>query len=133
MKMRKIAIISMLVWGLSCALPVKGAEKETLDVFTLKAIPAGTYEVQLDYEGKQETLRLSITNNRATTLKASTSKLSDLSGDFELIGNGVFLGRLKSNAGGKSQWWLFRPDGSAVVKENPDRGEKQTAKPVLNR
>jgi hypothetical protein len=29
-----------------------------------------------------------------------------------------------------SQYWLFRNDGTAVVKEVPDRGEKQTAIPV---
>jgi hypothetical protein len=29
-----------------------------------------------------------------------------------------------------SQFWVFRSDGSAAVKEVPDRGERQTAIPV---
>jgi hypothetical protein len=71
---------------------------------------------------------LSIKNNRATFVKPSSSKFNGLSGEFELIGNGVFLARLASKAGGASQWWIFQPDGSARIKEIPDRGEKQTAK-----
>ena len=28
-----------------------------------------------------------------------------------------------------TQYWVFRPDGIADIKEIPDRGEKQTAVP----
>jgi len=31
-----------------------------------------------------------------------------------------------------SQFWLFQKDGTAVVKEVPDRGEKQIAVPVAD-
>jgi hypothetical protein len=128
--MKNSLIISMLVWGLCCAVFPDGdaAEKASLDVLKMQEIPAGSYDVQLQSEGKNETVKLSIKNNRAVFVQASSSKLEGLSGGFELIGNGVFLARLACKAGGASQWWIFHPDGSATVKEIPDRGEKQTAK-----
>jgi hypothetical protein len=105
-----------------------GPKQATLAVLARQEIPAGFYEVQLQYEGRNETVKLSIKGNRAAFVKASSNKLEGLSGGFELIGNGVYLARLACKGGGASQWWIFRPDGSATVKEIPDRGEKQIAK-----
>jgi len=132
--MKSLLMVSMLVWGLCYTGPSEAdaAEKQSLDVLKMQEIPAGFYDVQLQYEGKNETARLSIKENRATFAKSSSSKLEGLSGEFELIGNGVFLARLASKAGGKSQWWIFQPDGSATVREIPDRGEKQAAKRATN-
>jgi len=128
--MKNLLIIATLLWSLYCTgfSRADAAEKATLDVLKMQEIPAGSYDVQLQYEGKNETVKLSIKNNRATFVKSSSSKLEGLSGGFELIGNGVFFARLSCKAGGASQWWVFHPDGSATVKEIPDRGEKQTAK-----
>jgi len=133
--MKSVVVISMLVWGLCYAGSPQSnaAEKPSLDVLKMKEIPAGSYDVQLQYEGKDQTVKLSIKNNRATFVKSSSSKLEGLSGEFELIGNGVFFARLACKAGGASQWWIFHSDGSATVKEIPDRGEKQTAKPTSER
>jgi hypothetical protein len=130
--MKKLLSIAIL----ACSLCYPGspdaeaAEKQSLDVLNMKEMPAGQYDVQLQHEGKDETVKLSIKNNRATPVKSSSSKLEGLSGEFSLIGNGVFLARLECKAGWKSQWWIFRPDGTATVKEIPDRGEKQIAKPT---
>jgi hypothetical protein len=128
--MKRLLVISMLITGLCYVVSpeMDAAEKPTLDVLKMREIPAASYDVQLQYEGKNETVKLSIKNNRATFVKSSSSKLEGLSGEFELIGNGVFFARLSSKAGAASQWWIFHPDGSATVKEIPDRGEKQTAK-----
>jgi hypothetical protein len=124
----------MLIWGPCCMgfSEADAAEKPSLDVLRMQEIPTGFYDVQLRYEGKNETAKLSIKENHATFVKSSYTKLEGLSGEFELIGNGVFLARLASKAGGKSQWWIFHPDGSATVREIPDRGEKQTAKRTTN-
>jgi len=60
--------------------------------------------------------------------KCASSVAPIASGGFELLGNGVFVARLSSKTGNMTQLWLFQPDGTARVKENPDRGEKQVAK-----
>lgn len=101
---------------------------ESLDVLKMREIPSGSYDVHLQYEGKDATVKLNINENRAEFVKSSLSKLEGLSGNFELLGNGVFLARLSCKAGGATQVWVFKPDGTAAVKEIPDRGEKQFAK-----
>lgn len=128
--MKRLLAISLLVSGLCCAASpdTNAADKPGLDVLKMQEIPAGSYDVQLQDGGKDETVRLSIKNNRATFVKSSTRKFDGLAGEFELIGNGVYLARLTCRGGGASQWWIFHPDGSATIKEIPDRGEKQTAK-----
>jgi hypothetical protein len=128
--MKRLLAISMLISGLCCAVSphASAADNPSLDVLKMHEIPAGSYDVQLQSEGKNETVKLSIKNNRATFVRSSSNIFDGLSGEFELIGNGVFLARLARKAGGASQWWIFHPDGSATVKEIPDRGEKQTAK-----
>lgn len=132
--MKSLILATILVSGLfySQCSKAGAAELQNLDVLKMQEIPAGSYNVQLQYEGKTETAKLSIKENRATFVNSSSSRLEGLSGEFELIGNGVFLARLASKAGGKSQWWIFQPDGSATVKEIPDRGEKQTARRETN-
>jgi hypothetical protein len=106
------------------------ASEATLDVLKMKDIPEGQYLVQMELEGKSESVTVVIRRNRAAFVKASSSKLDGLSGGFELIGNGVYLARLSGGKHAASQWWLFQPDGTAIVKEIPDRGEKQIARPV---
>jgi hypothetical protein len=95
----------------------------------MEEIPPGLYDVQLQFQGKNETVQLSIKDNRAAFVKSSSRQLEGLAGEFELIGNGVFLARLACRGGAASQWWIFHPDGSATVKEIPDRGERQIARP----
>lgn len=106
------------------------ASETKLDVLNMKEIPEGLYAVQMELEGKPETVTVVIRRNRAGFVKASHQKLEGLSGGFELIGNGVYLARLSGSKHAASQWWLFHPDGTATVKEIPDRGEKQVARPI---
>ena len=121
------------VWGAAGSMAPSALAEEgpKIDVLNIQEVPAGIYEVEFDEgEGKRATVRVSVKGNAATFLKSSLPKFNGLSGTFELIGNGVFLAKLKCAAGYTSQMWIFRPDGSAVVKEIPDRGEEQTARPV---
>jgi hypothetical protein len=128
MKIR-IIILALLAILFCAGFPIQPrAAEKTLDVFSMTEIPAGTYDVQLENAGKKETIKLAIKNNEAKFVKSTSPKFEGLSGGFELIGNGVFVARLSCKDGNMTQLWLFQPDGTAKVKENPDRGEKQVAK-----
>lgn len=127
--MRTIRLFFIIVVTLGASLFVQSvAGAESLDVLKMSEIPPGSYEVQLQYEGTPATVKLNIEGNRAEFVKSSLSELEGLSGNFELLGNGVFVARLSCKAGGASQFWVFKSDGTAAVKEIPDRGEKQFAK-----
>lgn len=104
--------------------------KDSLDVLKMKDVPEGEYEVQLQLSGRNHTVTLAIKNNRADFVKATNNKLDGLSGELELIGNGVFMARLAGDNHRATQYWIFQSDGTAAIKEIPDRGEKQTAKPA---
>jgi len=77
---------------------------------------------------RRETVKLAVKGDRAMFVESTSGKFEGLAGSFELIGNGVFVARLSCRGGNMTQLWLFQPDGTAKVKESPDRGEKQIAK-----
>jgi len=133
--MKKSLIISVMVLAviLCSAVQTTAAEspgKDNLDVLKMKDVPEGEYEVQLQLSGRNHTVTLAIKNNQAAFVKTTDRKLDGLSGELELIGNGVFMTRLAGDNHRATQFWIFQPDGTAAVKEIPDRGEKQTAKPT---
>jgi hypothetical protein len=105
-------------------------EKTSLDIFKMTSIPKGQYEVNLQLQGKDHQLTVQVDEQRIRTLKTTNPALQGLEGPFELIGNGVFLVRLKNPNMAASQFWLFQPDGTAIIKEIPDRGEQQKAVPA---
>ena len=121
---------SLIVFGSSLVQSAETAEKPKLDVLKMSEIPTGFYDVQLQFAGENQTVRLAIKGNRAAFVKADVGKLDEVSGKFEFIGNGVFMAQLAGRNHRATQWWIFHPDGTASIKEMPDRGEKQTAKPV---
>src|SRR4051794_40770710 len=109
--MKLSLFISMLVWFVCCAMPATEAAdapgKASLDVLKMQEIPTGFYELELQLEGAAQTAKLVIKNNRAAFVKTSSGKLEGLSGQFEFIGNGVFLARLAGKDYRASQWWIF--------------------------
>ena len=121
-------VILAIIFSTLVARPAEPAKSAKLDVVALEEVPAGSYELQLQHEGEAATVRITIENNRADFVESTSSKLDGLSGTFEPIGNGVFLARLRCRNGAASQFWIFKPDGTAAIKEIPDRHEKQTAK-----
>jgi hypothetical protein len=130
--MKKSLRIYVIFWAaiLFSAVPITAAESprgESLDVLKMKVIPEGVYDVQLQLSGRNQTVTLEIKNNQAEFGGATGSKLLGLRGEFDFIGNGVFLARLAGDNHRATQYWIFHPDGTASVKEIPDRGEKQTA------
>jgi len=127
-------ILAVAGGAIVCALALLRAAdlsgKLQLDVLEMQRIPQGVYEVQLQLERHDYTVRLGIKDNRAVFVRSSADKFDGFAGEFELIGNGVFLARMAGENHRATQWWIFHPDGTASVKEVPDRGEKQVAKLV---
>ena len=81
-------------------------------------------------EGQERLLNIRVKDNTARCVNSSDPRLKGLQGRFELVGNGVFVIFFRNENHRATQYWLFRQDGSAAVKEVPDRGERQKAGPV---
>lgn len=103
-----------------------------LDVSELTAVPDGNYLVTLESNGKQERLNVKVQGNKARCVNASDASLKNMTGEFRLHPqqNGIFVISFRSPRGTMTQIWIFRPDGAAAIRENPDRGEQQSAVPV---
>ena len=99
-------------------------------VLEMRSVPDGHFLVNLQSGGRDHLVNLEVKDNAAKCVKSNDAQLKGLQGQFQLIGNGVFVIFFQNENHRASQYWLFRSDGSAVVKEVPDRGEKQTAIPV---
>jgi hypothetical protein len=108
---------------------VRGSEAKVLE---MKSIPDGHFLVNLQWEGQDCLVNIEVKKNDAKCVNSNDARLKGLQGKFQLIGNGVFLIFFQNENHRASQYWLFRNDGSALVKEVPDRGEKQTAIPVTS-
>jgi hypothetical protein len=104
------------------------AADETLDVLNMTQIPYGTYDVQLEGAGKKEIVKIAIKGDRVRFVKSTSPRFEGLSGSFELLGNGVFVAHFPTEAKMPRNYGSFGPDGTARVKESPDRGAKQIAK-----
>ena len=103
-----------------------------LDVLKMKSVPDGHFLVNLRLEGKERFANILVKDDAARCVNSDDARLRDARGEFQLIGNGVFLVFFQSDRHRASQFWLFQKDGTAVVKEVPDRGEKQIAVPVAD-
>ena len=99
-------------------------------VLEMKSVPDGHFLVNLQGEGKTRLVNIEVRDNAAKCVNSNDPQLKGLEGKFQLIGNGVFVIFFQNENHRASQYWLFRNDGTAVVKEVPDRGEKQSAVPV---
>lgn len=104
---------------------------QMLSVSSLKTVPDGNYLVTLELEGKTQLLNLSIQGNKAKCVNSSEVKLKTIQGQLHYQADGIFLARLQGGAFRASQIWIFRADGSASIREVPDRGEQQSAVPVI--
>lgn len=116
--------------ALTCSQAAEPPGKHTLDVLAMKAVPEGHYRVALEWSGKKQTVNIKVANNQGEFVRSSDPDLKGMKGGFQILGNGVFLASFANQMGRASQFWIFQPDGSATIKEIPDRGEKQTATPV---
>lgn len=108
------------------------ANQPRLDVIGLKSVPDGNFLVNLQLNDQEHRLNFKVTENQARCVNSTTERFKGLEGKFQSIGNGVFLVFFQNENHRASQFWVFREDGSAAVKEVPDRGERQFAIPVDN-
>jgi len=99
-------------------------------VLEMKSVPDGHFLVNLQTDGKDRLVNIEVKDNAAKCVNSNDTRLKELQGRFQLIGNGVFVIFFQNENHRASQYWLFRQDGTAAVKEVPDRGERQTAMPV---
>ena len=131
--MHKITKLQFLLSGiLLLATPAAVRAAEKTDIQTMTAIPDGNYLVNLQIrgEGPVRLLNLECRNGVLKCVNTDEPNLADWKGRSMLIGNGVFMVQLAGGSERATQFWVFSADGSAAVKEVPDRGEKQTAVPV---
>jgi hypothetical protein len=121
-----------LLLGLAGALPAQESKPSPLDVLSLAAVPDGTYRVTLELkqlDGTAATVELAAKEGSLAST-TETERFGRLQGRTAFIGNGVFMVQLKGKGYMATQYWVFRPDGTAAIKEIPDRGENQSAVPV---
>lgn len=100
----------------------------------LVKMPDGDYAVNLEWWGKKQALTIHIHNNKAEVIETNDPLLADMKATFQKGDEGVFHIFFKTKNGeGGSQYWIPQPDGSFIIKEVPDRGEKQRATPLPNK
>ena len=100
------------------------------NVYRMKTVPDGHFLANLEIEGTEQLVNVRVQNNVARSVNSSDSRFLGLTGQFQLIGNGVFIIGLQGDNYQGTQFWVFKQDGTAEVKEVPDRGEMQLAIPV---
>ena len=127
-----IATAIMLSTAFGQKAEIKDTTPPALNVIEMKSVPAGHYYVNFRFDGEDRHLNIKVSDGKAECVNTSDLRLKGLKGEFQLIGNGVFIVSLHNNNHRASQFWLFRPDGTAAVKEVPDRGENQLAQPVAS-
>ncbi len=112
--------------------PREQPKEGELDILSLREVPPGMYEASLQYEGRGAPAKVKflIEGNKIKLVESQAETFKELVGSLKLLGNGVFFARLQFRAGRASQIWIFHVDGSATIKEIPDRGEKQTVRRV---
>jgi hypothetical protein len=103
-----------------------------LDVSQLRSVPDGNYLVTLELNGKPERMNVQIQGDKAKCVNSSDADLKNAEGNFQALQQqrGVFAITFRTPKGNMTQIWIFRPDGAAAIRENPDRGEHQIAIPV---
>lgn len=133
--MKTLYQLIIVATGIFCMTPVSAQEPKSqkLDVMALKAIPNGKYSVKLELmqlDGEAATVELEARDGKITSANES-GRLGKIRGRIiQFIGNGVFMVQLQGKGYLATQFWVFRADGSAAIKEVPDRGEEQSAVPV---
>jgi hypothetical protein len=111
-----------------------GSNENTIptDNYRDRIVWDGKYSVKLELkqlDGEAATVELEARDGRIASAGES-GRLGKIQGKSQFIGNGVFMVQLQGKGYVATQFWVFQADGSAAIKEIPDRGEKQLAVPV---
>lgn len=95
----------------------------------MKAVPEGKYTVTLELKQLDGVPAEVTLESRNGSIHGTDKRLGKIQGRIQPIGNGVFMVQLRGTGYVATQFWVFHPDGTAEIKEIPERGEKQTAVP----
>lgn len=106
--------------------------QSVLNVAELSRVPDGHYRVNLEWNNRSSFINVLVRNGGAEVVAASDSHLQGMRGSFRLLESGRFALALQNDLHRATQVWIFRGDGSAAVREVPDRGEQQMAVPVTD-
>jgi hypothetical protein len=109
-----------------------GAKPAEINVMEMRSVPNGNYLVTLEIEGKERLLNLKVANNAAKCVNSSEPEFKGAEGKFQQLGIASFRLSLANDTFRATQLWIFRKDGTAAIREAPDRGELQKAVPVAD-
>lgn len=121
-------LCAVLVCVMACKEPQTG--RTATSFLEMKTVPDTNFLATLEVNRQQVQVNLSVKDNFARCVATSDPRMEGSQGQFQLIGNGVFLISLGNDQHRASQFWVFGADGGATIKEIPDRGERQKAVPV---
>jgi len=121
---------SLAFGGLTNRCDAQAATPIESTVSGMTSIPEKHFLVKLELDGKELLLNLQVKNTTARCVNSSDPEFKAMQGSIRRTQNGVFLVVLRNESRTLSQLWIFRKDGSAAIREVPDRGELQSAVPV---
>jgi hypothetical protein len=135
MKTKPILIIIALLSTLTFSVAQdkeneKSAEKKATEILTMEVIKDGYYLVQMEQIGQIIFANFKVTSNKLECVSATLDSAVGMSGGYYVAGNGVFMVQVRNQKHASTQFWAFKPDGNANIKEVPDRGEKHRVWPV---
>jgi hypothetical protein len=108
----------------------KSAEKKATEILAMETIKDGYYLVQMEQEGKIIFANFKVTGMKLECVSASLDSAIGMRGGYYAAGNGAFMIQVRNEKHTSSQFWAFKTDGTAAIKEVPDRGEKHRVWPV---
>ena len=126
-----LPLCAVLVGAVACKVQDQQG-KAGATFLQMKTVPETNFLANMEVNGQQIQANFDVKDNFARCVATSDPRLKGLQGQFQLIGNGVFLISLGNDQHRASQFWVFREDNNATIKEIPDRGERQRAVPVAS-
>jgi hypothetical protein len=93
----------------------------------MDAIPDGEWVVEMAQEGQTWETRFEVVGGDFECVASGLPTMVGMRGVSELIRNRVFAVQVRNGSHAATQFWVFGEDGTAAVKEVPDRGERQRA------
>src|SRR5262245_40692238 len=82
----------------------------------MKTVPDTNFLTNLEVNGQQFQVNFDVKDNFARGVATSDPRMNGLQGQFQLIGNGVFVISLGNQQHRASQFWVFHEDGSATIR-----------------
>jgi hypothetical protein len=111
--------------------PVRKIPADELNVPQIKQVPDGDYSVNLEWWNRKQNLQVRVRDSQIRVLQSSDPALAEMTAEFQRGDDGIFSVFFRTrDEQSASQRWIPQKDGTFVIREVPDRGEKQRAVPV---